>query len=157
MHNDYEDIRSRIAEAPSWHDDNGVPRYGAFRPEAVPSIYADEAALVEIGCQACRTRFRVAFHTSQGDRLMAAAMRRDTNPMAGPGLAEHIRGKTLHYGDPPNMGCCPAGPTMNSDPIRVLEYWRRGTWAENHMRWVRDPSLELPLDAAEEYDHDSES
>ena len=40
-----------------------------------------------------------------------------------PTLSERIRDMTIAYGDPPNIGCCPAGPTMNSVPRRVLEYW----------------------------------
>lgn len=48
----------------------------------------------------------------------------------------------LHYGDPPNIHCCAAGPTMNSIPIRVLEYWSR----ENPLLdWQRDPALEVEI------------
>ncbi|MFW6184041.1 MAG: hypothetical protein ACOC8X_09610 [Chloroflexota bacterium] len=42
-----------------------------------------------------------------------------------PQLSELIDAGRLHYGDPPNAGCCPAGPTMNSEPRRVLEFYRR--------------------------------
>ena len=43
-----------------------------------------------------------------------------------------------HYGDPPNMGCCPAGPTMNCEDIKILEFWEMVD-----MRWVRVPELEI--------------
>ena len=53
-------------------------------------------------------------------------------------------GGALHYGDPPNMGCCPAGPTMSSIPREVLEMWVRGD--AGGIRWVRSPDHEGPVD-----------
>lgn len=136
MHCDYADIRSRIEGAPVWFDENAVPRYEPFRPQALADIYAQEAALVLIGCQSCRTRFTVAFSRSHMDHMLDLMAKRETVT-----LAERIRDDSLHYGDPPNIGCCPAGPTMNCDDIAVLEYWHRPDFA-----WVRDPSLEMRLD-----------
>jgi len=62
-------------------------------------------------------------------------------------LAERIRVGALEYGDPPNVDCCPAGPTMNSVPKRVLEYWRWGGPSKDPAvrAWKRDPSLEVEL------------
>ena len=145
MHPSYEDITSRIAEAPSWWQSGGVPRYGEFTPEQSSSIYAREVALVEIACQGCDTRFRVVFDADQ------------TAQFQGEGLAEAIRDCTLHYGDPPNTGCCAAGASMNSIPIAVVEYWSRchqqyveGTrivdW-DRYNEWKRDPLLEGPFAA----------
>lgn len=122
----YADIRERIVAHPMWWDEHGVPRYCPFAPNQCANIYAREAALVEIGCQACGSEFLVAFTASAHE---------------GKRLAEQIRLGTLHYGDPPNAGCCPAGPTMNCDDRRVLQYWRR-----TGFDWQRDPSLEIPLD-----------
>lgn len=144
MHPSYDDITGRIAERPSWWQTGGVPRYGEFSPDRRESIYADEIALVEIACQGCDARFHVAFDRGVIDRLN------------GPSLADEIRSCTLHYGDPPNTGCCPAGPTMNSEPIAVLQYWSRNdarhvgaggvvTDVENYMEWRRDPLLEGPF------------
>jgi len=113
MHPRYDDITSRIAEKPSWWQEGGVPRYGTFHPGRSASIYAREVALVEIACQACDARFKVVFDAGQIEQYQ------------GEGLADRIRAGTLHYGDPPNAGCCPAGPTMNSEPVAVLEYWSR--------------------------------
>lgn len=130
MNNDYDDIRSRISEPPDWFDENAVPRYGAFHPRALSNIYADEAALLEITCQGCGERFHVA--------LSSWAF------STSPGMEIHnlIKSGDIHYGDPPNVGCCAAGPTMNSEPRRVLEYWKRG----DITRWERDASLEIKLD-----------
>jgi len=56
-------------------------------------------------------------------------------------IANQIKEKTIHYGDPPNVRCCAAGPTMNSDPLLVLEYWER-----KNFDWVRNPEYEINLD-----------
>lgn len=141
MHNPYADIRSRISEPPAWFDENGVPRYGPFEVSCLADIYADEAALVLIRCQGCQTPFNVAFsrHTATEDYRAKVA------GVAPRSLADRIIDGSLHYGDPPNIGCCPAGPTMNSVPVHVGQYWRRIKG-----EWYRDASLEQPLDAWEE-------
>lgn len=138
MHQAYDDIRSRIAEAPAWWDEVGVPRYGAFSPRALADIYAEEAALAEVTCQGCGRAFAVAFSLNPYERFAA----RD-----GRTLADLIRARELHYGDPPNVGCCPAGPTMNSEPRRVLEYWRRDG-ERLGLDWIRDPTLEVGIEPA---------
>lgn len=139
MNHDYRDIRSKIAEEPQWFDENAVPRYMPFSPYLLSNIYAREGALVEIACQVCQTRFKVAFSRSSSmDDIRAQAL--GHKPCL---LADQIVAKTIHYGDPPNVGCCPAGPTMNSDPLRVLEYWRRdGT---TNLNWRREPALEVDI------------
>lgn len=136
MHHHYEDIRSRIAGDPKWFDENAVPRYCEFAPNEVSDIYADEVALVGITCQGCEHRFKVAFSSSSISRLMA---RRD-NEAKVLTLAELIRTKAIHYGDPPNIDCCAAGPTMNSEPRKVLEFWARKSF-----EWVRHPDLEIDV------------
>ena len=55
----------------------------------------------------------------------------------------------VHYGDPPNVGCCGAGPVMNSVMHRILEYWSRDY--EVSSDWQRYPEFEgqvaeAPLD-----------
>jgi hypothetical protein len=130
MHHHYDDIRSKIAEAPQWHDEFAVPRYCAFAPGETSNIYAREAALVLITCQGCGAVHKVAFTSCSMDMVKKR-----------PSIADRIRGKSLHYGDPPNAGCCAAGPTMNSEPRKVLEYWRR-----EKCDWVRDPSLEISIE-----------
>lgn len=131
MNNNYADIRDRIAEPPRWWDEHAVPRYSEFGNLEVANIYADEIALVKITCQGCGRPFHVAFSTD--------CMEKFEN--GGRTLAALIREKGLHYGDPPNVGCCAAGPTMNSEPRRVLEYWRRKAAFD----WVRDPALEVDI------------
>lgn len=55
-------------------------------------------------------------------------------------LRDSILAGTIHYGDPPNAGCCPAGPTMNCWDLRVLEFWH-----QHDHEWRRDPVLEREL------------
>ena len=129
MHNHYEDILERIAELPAWFDDGGVPRYGAFSPTMLGNIYAQEAALAEVSCQGCGQSFRVALSDAFAERHL--------------GLGDVIRLRRVRYGDPPNVGCCPAGPTMNSVMHAILEYWCKNY--EISFEWVRDPAFEGPV------------
>src|SRR5262249_25591661 len=104
-------------------------------------IYASEVALAEITCQGCGRGFRVAFSQANSPSTT---------------VAEAIKTKTLHYGDPPNVGCCGAGPTMNSEPRRVIEYWHRHRQeyvqgnrivdSSAYMKWTRDHSLEVDIE-----------
>ncbi len=154
MHHDYKDIRALTPIEPKWFDEHAVPRYCEFHPTEISDIYADETALVLIQCQACAHKFEVAFSTGRSQRLFnaAAQLSRETDPRSEEAkivwaaaeaatLAKAIRDKILHYGDPPNIGCCGSGPTMSSDPDRVLQYWRRVQF-----EWMRDPTLEVLLD-----------
>ena len=129
MHQRYDDIMRRIPERPAWFDDAGVPRYDAFAPDDLANIYAREAALAEVSCQGCGTRFTVALTDAFGDEDLS--------------LGDMIRLRRVRYGDPPNVGCCPGGPTMNSVTHEVLQYWRRGT--DLVTRWTRDPACEGPV------------
>lgn len=143
MYPSYEDITSRIPEAPGWWQEGGVPRYGVFTPRETASIYANEAALVEIACQSCDARFHVSFHADKMDAY------------EGRSVADLIRSDSLHYGDPPNTGCCAAGATMSSINVRVVEYWSKDhaqfvkkgviTDYERYSEWKRDPLLEGPF------------
>jgi hypothetical protein len=137
MHRSYNDIRSRIAEHPSWWQEGGVPRYGTFDPEVAGSVYANEIALVEIACQLCRTPFLATIETSRRDGR----------------IAQGIRDRSLSYGDPPNVDCCGAGAATSSLTCRVVQYWARGheefvnkdrvVTDLQFFEWRRDPSLEL--------------
>jgi hypothetical protein len=113
MHQHYCNITDRLG-APEWWDECGVPRYCSFSPAHVNDVYATQVALLEIACQNCGWRFIVAL--SWHARSARPGQR---------SLAERIADDTIHYGDPPNVGCCLAGPTMNSIPLRVLEFWVR--------------------------------
>lgn len=135
MHHDYKDIRDRIDEPPLWFDECAVPRYNRFKTGELSNIYANEAALVEIACQSCGAKFHVAFSRSSMDDVIAHRNGREPKT-----LAASIKEKTIHYGDPPNVDCCAAGATMNSEPLKVLEYWRR-----EKFEWQRDQSLEVAV------------
>ncbi|MEY9533063.1 hypothetical protein [Sinorhizobium fredii] len=137
----YDDILSRIDIPPIWFDENAVPRYCEFAPSEAASIYVSEVALAEITCQGCGHLFRVAFsYVNMGSKS----------------IAEAIRAKTLDYGDPPNIRCCLGGPTMSSEPRRLVEYWHRHhreyvedgkvTNGTEYFRWRREPSLEIDIE-----------
>lgn len=145
MNHHYEDIRSRIPEPPRWFDEHAVPRWSDFSPRETADIYARECCLVLIECQGCGHEFKVAFAWSSWDVILG----RHPKP-----LSETV--KDLHYGDPPNIGCCGAGPTMNSIPRRVLEFWQAkpiptGTpmSVETFLDgggWTRRPDLEVEIE-----------
>ncbi len=130
MHHRYADILDRIPEAPTWFDEYAVPRFVPFAPDRLADIYATEAALVEIACAGCERPFLVAFSVGRMEMILRK----------GVSLEQRVRDKTLHYGDPPNIDCCPSGPTMNSDPVRVVEFWSR-----EKFDWRRRPELEVSL------------
>lgn len=134
MHQSYADITEQLGE-PLWWDEIGVPRYCEFSPRQANNIYASEVVLYAVACQDCGREFKVA---SSLDRY-AAAYTDSEGVVRTRRLADAIRARKLHYGDPPNIGCCLAGPTMNSVPLRVLEYWHRNS--SGH--FVRDRKLEL--------------
>lgn len=117
------DLLSRISEAPSWFDSNGTPRYGDFSPDLVPDVYTDEVLLLLIRCQGCLREFRVAIQRERYE------------PKTLKSRLPHV-----YYGDPPNVRCCPAGPTMSSESVKVLEYWERSLW-----KWIRLQEYEVPL------------
>lgn len=126
MNRYYEDILSRIAEPPTWFDERAVPRFGEFSPRACADIYAKEVALVLIECQNCGHEFKVCVSWAYLD---------DPSP-----LSERAAAGQVWYGDPPNIQCCPGGPTMTSVSRRILEFWQSESWD-----WKRVPSLELEL------------
>lgn len=154
MHHNYADIRDLIPTPPIWFDERAVPRYCSFSPNAVANIYADEVVLVLIACQNCGKRFKVAMSTSTTERALIGFGRTDgKEPMS---LAVQIGTGWLHYGDPPNAGCCGAGPTMGCEDLAVLEYWRRN--GDTSLEWERDHDHEIRLDYEEERDeHERES
>jgi len=133
MHCYYKDILSRFDGPPEWWDENAVPRFCPFRPEHVANIYAREVALVEIACQNCGRRFDVAFSWHSWAGVIKDPPER---------ISKRIERRCgIEYGDPPNARCCPAGPTMTSDTIRVLQFWRRDGGCD----WQRDKGLEIEL------------
>jgi hypothetical protein len=154
MHQNYYDIRDRIVEKPTWFDEHSVPRYLDFSPDRVANIYADRVALVLISCQQCGHKFKVAFSESDTQRWKE-------NHSKGPKghlytqieyLKINIETRALSYKDPPNIACCPAGPTMTSLSLEVLEFWERNLVPGKSYVWVRNHEYEVKL---EDYDANS--
>jgi hypothetical protein len=148
MHHHYRDIVDKLGP-PQWWDECGVPRYCQFGPHETNNIYADEVALLEIACQDCGERFKVAMSSSLFDRILRGPLlEKDGDEILGhevqmaPSLADAIREGAIHYGDPPNAGCCPAGPTMNCEDLRVLEFWAK---PHNGLELARQSELEGEL------------
>ena len=131
MHTDYSDIRDRLGE-PLWWDEVGCPRYCLFSPDHVNSIYAGEVAFLEIACQNCGRRFEVAVVSDSFDQIEG-----------GPSLRRRVEDNSIHYGDPPNVDCCAAGPCMNCEDLRVLQFWYRDYEA---IEWRRVSDLERTLE-----------
>lgn len=134
----YLDIVSRIKEEPKWWDENGTPRYCEFHPSQLSDIYAEKCALIKIACQNCGQEFKVAYSQNRYSILNIIAT---NSGMEFHDLEELIKNGSLHYGDPPNTGCCSAGATMNCEDIEVLEYWYR----DENCNWVRNTNLEISL------------
>jgi len=118
MHENYDDIKSRITEEPTWYDSNGTPRYGNFSPDKCPDIYSHKVVLMIIECQYCGEQFTVEMHTGWCD-----------SNLNHPPLK-------WHYGDPPIHGC--VGDTMNCEDLEVLEVWLK----ENIGEWERKSEFE---------------
>lgn len=133
MNHHYRDITDKLG-APQWWDEHAVPRYCDFSPDESADIYAKEVALVLIECQSCETEFRVCFSSSRTIWVRGALTQHS--------LAGDVERSLIHFGDPPNAGCCPAGPTMNSIPRRVLEFWSQ----DARFDWKRRPKLERAID-----------
>jgi len=131
VHHDYADIRSRIEDKPSWFDEHGVPRYGKFEPRDCANIYASEVVLLLIMCQRCQHQFLVCMSWSQSRRALYGE----------PSLTDRVKDGSIHYGDPPNVACCPAGPTMNSVPRQVAQFWTD----DGPGHWYRRFGRERPI------------
>jgi hypothetical protein len=121
----YKDIIDRINEPPKWWDRCGCPRYCDPTPENCSHVYAKHCAFMVIECQACSHEFVVEFAASSIDML---------DRHAEPPAFREWDPTNLHYGDPPNIGCCPAGATMNSVPRVLLGSWDRtlSDWEQTH-------------------------
>jgi hypothetical protein len=151
---DRRDITSRISDPIKWWDEDGCPRYNNFHPDMLANIYAREAALLDIQCQACEKHFLVAMsqdYPSIGwEPVDKTIYERRPIPLevacsfkVGPKMAERI--DYLHYGDPPIHGC--VGDTMNCEDKRVVQFWRC-----DKGEWERVPELEREI--VDEFDVD---
>jgi hypothetical protein len=101
---------------PKWWDEFGVPRFCEFHPDLVANIYAREVLLGEIACQSCNAKFIVAFSCGAYDEVQLSDSIKiwlETNDEFA-----------IMYGDPPNINCCDAGPTMNSCFVKHIEFWK---------------------------------
>jgi len=117
----YKDIRAGLGE-PFWWDEFAVPRYCEFHPNEIAKIHAYECCLLEIACQNCGRRFLVC--------LSRSPVWDEVGGGSAVTLAERISEDWMTYADPPNVGCCGAGPSMTSNVLRVVEYWKWLPWEE---------------------------
>lgn len=124
----YSDIIEKAGK-PLWFDENGVSRYVEFHPNRCVMAGTQEVVLAEVMCQGCGTSFLVALSWRDGKREIYG----QASPPAD--RLTKTDGNSLHYGDPPNIGCCAFGPTMTSDFHRIVEAWIRsagpgGPWVK---------------------------
>jgi len=132
MYNYLADIIDKLGEPIWWDSEAAIPRYCEFHPDEMNNIYAREAALILIECQNCGHRFKISEDHDMIDII------KGSKP-----LSEHLKnGYTLGYADPPNIRCCDAGPTMTSNVLRVLEFWKK----DDTFEWYRCPSLEIAFE-----------
>lgn len=150
MNHHYSDITDKLGE-PKWWDEHAVPRYRDFAPGEVANIYASQVVLLRIACQNCGREFLVAMSCTAYDAYGWIADRDWRHTSGEPLTAVHgelplgslsglVEADEIHYGDPPHAGCCPAGPTMNSVPREVVEFWERDPFD-----WTRRPELERAI------------
>ena len=150
----YEDITKRLGQ-PKFYDEHGVPRYDEFTPQLC-GIYNSYIALLEVACQSCDKRFFVAREISSLDGKVTLPIKPSKDGDELIKEVEDVLDDTLalspwdiigsfHYGDPPRHGDdtdeCISGSTMNSIPIRIIEFWKRGEYNV----WERDHSYEFTL------------
>lgn len=121
MHHFYKDIVERAGK-PDWYDENEVPRYGKFKPDMVPDIYADQAVLMRIGCQGCQLEFKVALSFKQFGFIRLA----DGSIAHHDGTINKSNRNQIHYGDPPShIDTDHGGSTMNCIDREIIEFWER--------------------------------
>jgi hypothetical protein len=157
----YDDIISRLGPC-KWFDGQGVPRYEDFHPDLC-DIYNCYVAYLEIACQSCDKRFFVAsemdfmdMHSTNftlplrplnGNEKKINEVERKLDGSNG-SISPWEQIASFHYGDPPRHDDCLSGVTMNSVPIRIIEFWKKDAKGFN---WVRDPDYEFVLSRI---DHD---
>lgn len=147
--NQYDDIRDLTSEEPRWHDENGVPRYARFHPSMVPDVYADEAVLLAIRCQACGRGYAVSLSSDGPHEAVTKVLEGGKDvEIVRDRLARQIEEGVIHYGDSPCWAeDCASGATMNCEDIRVLEYWSR---VNVDREWRRNPTYEIALPGFED-------
>ncbi len=128
MHVPYEDITSRIAEAPLWWS-TGVPRYEPFKPGAM-NVYAEFAVLLRVECQACAREFHVGMHGPNGGFVRLTASRTEE--------LTYLSDDPPHHQGRDGANC--TGNTMGWVLLDVVEAWERNAKSN----WVRRQKLEEP-------------
>ena len=146
----YLDIISKLGR-PEWWDGQGAPRYVEFHPDLC-GVYDRYIAFMEIGCQSCDATFLVASEINimeatsnfelplipvilEGEEKKIAEVENKLDKEGGE--SPWFQVGSFHYGDPPptfHKEYCMSGPTMNSVPIRIIEFWEREKfeWVRNH-------------------------
>jgi len=138
MHSSFDDLIALSKDPPKWWDEHGIPRFCEFHPDVISSFYAHEVALLQIECQNCGHEFVVCVAQDGSDLASFHLVGRE--PVR---LSEAIQ--QIHYGDPPNIGCCASGPSMNSIPRKVLQFWEHGP--HTNYEWRRVPRLEVEIES----------
>lgn len=56
----FKDILNLTKKKPKWYDYRGVPRFCKFTPDSFSNLYANTVALIEVACQNCGKKYKVA-------------------------------------------------------------------------------------------------
>lgn len=115
----YDDIISKLGE-PLWFSKDGYPRYCKYIPSEC-GVYHKFSALCLVKCQACGKEFKIGTATNLIDIWY-----RETQGHIDKNMTEleKIRYVLEYSGDPPNVDCCAAGPTMTVEFVSFLEMWK---------------------------------
>jgi hypothetical protein len=148
MHRNYEDIIQRAGD-PLWYDDQGVPRYEAFKP-GMCDVYAGFVAYLRIHCQECLEELKVATSVDAGivdvDLPIKPPLPPTSRVIQIGKPKEHTTNDPwqyvgdFNYGDPPDHHC--TGDSMGSVPMEIVEFWKRNLETQE---WVRDSNYEFKL------------
>jgi hypothetical protein len=137
MKNEFPDITTKLGK-PKWYDVKGYPRYCRFHPDKQSNIYASLVALIEVGCQNCERKWVVCVSVDRKD------FKRHIEFPSRTSIGD------FHYGDPPShVKEDHAGSTMNSIPLRVIQFWSKNFYpvkkGKKFIRWVRIRRYEIKI------------
>lgn len=135
MNNNFTDITDKLG-TPEWYDIYGYPRYCRFHPSVTHDIYSIMTSLIEIRCQECFCTFEVVMSYGQINLIKLDGSHLHAKDILPTKDNMHVY---WHYGDPPFHDCI--GDTMNSEIVKILEFWTRNYDIEDG--WVRKKEYEL--------------
>lgn len=121
----YTDIISKLG-TPVWFTQDGYPRYCEYHPSEC-GIYHKFSALILVKCQSCGRDFKIG---TISDYYKIYLLKRAGQISDDMSELKKVRYALEYCGDPPNIECCSAGPTMTVEHVSFLEIWK---YNDNHV------------------------